>query len=68
MDKIHILEMINRYEGQSVHIYTKDGRFYTGQLNLITTGDCGLDLHRHLEIGWRQDKVETDDVLELHPV
>lgn len=68
MDKIHILELINRYERQSVHIYTKTGKFFTGQLNITAWIDAGLDLHRHLEIGWRQDKVEVDDVLELHPV
>jgi len=64
MDKIHLLEMINRYDGQSVHIYTKDGKFLIGQLNVVSHAD----FRRHLEIGWRQDRVEVANVFELHPV
>ena len=56
--------MINRYDGQSVHIYTKDGKFLIGQLNVVSHAD----FRRHLEIGWRQDRVEVANVFELHPV
>jgi hypothetical protein len=68
MDKIHILEMIERYDGQSVHIYTTQGDFHIGQLNVRTSIDAGLDVHRDIEIGWRQTPIEIQDVLEIHPV
>lgn len=66
MDKIHILEMIHRYDGQSVHIYTVDGKFYTGHLHVKTVSKPNI--HRILEIGWRQIPVEIQSVTEIHPV
>ncbi len=66
MDKIHILEMINRYDGQSVHIYTVQGKSYTGQLNVRTVTQPNI--HRILEIGWRQEPIQIQSVLEIRPV
>ena len=63
MDKIHVLEMIHRYDGQSVHIMTRDGKFYTGMLNVIPGEQA-----RTLSIGWREDEVKSFDVTEIHPV
>jgi hypothetical protein len=63
MDKIQILEKINEYNAQNVHLSTRSGRSYTGQLNVVTLTNPSI--HRVLEIGWRQERVEVQSVLTI---
>jgi hypothetical protein len=61
MDKIHIMERINEYAGKNVHVYTHEGKFFTGQLN-TDWFFSNLRTRRVLEIGWKQDRVEIPSI------
>lgn len=63
MDNILILERIHNYNGQNVHVWTHSGKSFTGQLNVITSSEPTI--HRVLEIGWRQDRVEIPTIYEI---